>query len=103
MGRSPERMSERALAVSVGVPFDVEFDAPGAGYEWQLTAPPPGIELISRIFRNSGTKGENAQQLFHLRAREARRYELTFMLRSRSEGAPARIEIVAVEAHDSAA
>jgi hypothetical protein len=91
-------MSERALAVIVGVPFDVEFAASFAGCEWHLASPPPGIELISRILRHSATEGDAVHQLFHLRATEARRHELTFTLRCRSEGTPMQTQVVAIEA-----
>jgi hypothetical protein len=95
-----KRMSGRALAVTVGVPFDIEFAAPGAGYEWHLLAPPAGIELISRIFRRSSTRADldAVLQLFHLRATAAAQYDVTFTLRRRSEGTPARTEIIVIEA-----
>jgi len=96
-------MSERALVVIVGAPFDVEFAASFDGYEWHLAALPPGIELISRIFRQSAAEGAAVEQLFHLRATEARRYELTFTLRCRAEGTPAQTQVIAIEARDAAA
>jgi hypothetical protein len=95
-------MSERALTVVVGVPFDVELVASLAEHEWQLAAP-PGVEVISRIFRRSAAVGDAVEQLFHLRAMQARRYELTFTLRCRAAGTPLRTEVVAVEARDAAA
>src|SRR5579862_9463919 len=93
-------MSERALAVGVGVPFDVEFSAPDAGHEWRLVEPPPGIELLSRIFRRTSedATGDAFRQLFHLRATAAGRYELAFRLGRRSEGTPVQAEVVVIEA-----
>ncbi len=98
-------MSERALAVSVGVPFDVELGAPGAGHEWRLVAAPPGIELLSRVFRRrpEGGAGDAVHQLFHLRAIAAGRYELAFKLGTRSDGTPFQTAIVVIEATQPAA
>jgi hypothetical protein len=96
-------MSERALAVVVGVPFDVEFGASSPDLEWHLGPLPPGIELISRIFRQSAAEGAAVQQLFHLRATEPRRYELAFTLRSRAEGTPVQTRVFAVEARGAEA
>ena len=93
-------MSERALGVTVGVPFDVDFVAPGADYEWQLTVRPAGIELISRIFRqfSDAASGDTVLQLFHLRAAQPGLHELYFVLKRRSDVAVVQNEIVVIEA-----
>ena len=94
-------MGRRSLAVTVGEPFEVEFDAPaGTGYAWQLDALPAGLELSRREARPSGAAalGGAASVVFHLRATQQGHVTLTFRLGRSWEAAAVREELVEIEA-----
>jgi predicted secreted protein len=89
------------ISVAPGVPFEVQLPAPaGAGYEWQLAAPPEGVQLraASRAAPAGAQPGDGSTQVFELQTTKAGRFRLTFELKRRWESEPIEKRTIEVEA-----
>ena len=95
-------MSEKVIdrVVQIGQPFAIELEAiPGAGYMWELTQPPAGLELVNQeIVSISKAIGGNSTQRFRIVARKPGSYSLVFELKRKWEKNPIRTSRISIQA-----
>jgi predicted secreted protein len=87
-------MSDKDIdrVVKTGQPFAIDLEAiPGAGYMWELTQHPAGLEVVSQeVVSISKAIGGNSTQRFRLVANQPGSYSIVFELKRKWEKAPVK-------------
>ena len=95
-------MSEKDIdrVVTTGQPFAIDMEAiPGAGYMWELTQTPAGLELVSQdVVSISKAIGGNSTQRFQIVAHHPGSYSILFELKRRWEKNPLKTSRISIRA-----
>ncbi len=86
--------------VQAGRQFPIDLEAmPGAGYMWELAAPPQQIELVSQeVISFSEAIGGSSTQRFVLVAKVPGSYQLAFQLKRKWEEQPVKTHLLSIHA-----
>jgi predicted secreted protein len=95
-------MSEKDIdqVIHTGQPFTIDLEAiPGAGYMWELTQHPAGLELLSQeVVSISKAIGGNSTQRFRIVAHHPGNYSMVFELKRKWEKSPVKTSRFSIQA-----